>query len=129
MVKPLRFPCQGSQSRVLEEERSPNQRFDSLRLRWYLQEEAEKNQFRRVERQKERHKIPSDHGCKKRDIRHHSHGLSYGGRKTMQKTRIYSQSIMHSLMEAYGLSATKLERRALTDTARISPGGPDPQHD
>ncbi|KAK8575194.1 hypothetical protein V6N13_033566 [Hibiscus sabdariffa] len=54
---------------------------------------------------------------------------SYGGRKTMQKTRIDSQSIMHALMEDCGLSAMKLERRALTDTARISPGGPDPQHD
>ncbi|KAK8612679.1 hypothetical protein V6N13_092790 [Hibiscus sabdariffa] len=41
----------GSESRVLKEEKSPNQRFDSLRLRQYLQEEAEKNQFHRVERQ------------------------------------------------------------------------------
>ncbi|KAK8675499.1 hypothetical protein V6N13_033565 [Hibiscus sabdariffa] len=41
----------GSESRVLIEERSLNQRFDSMRLRRYLQEEAEKNQFRRVERQ------------------------------------------------------------------------------
>ncbi|KAK8503984.1 hypothetical protein V6N13_092791 [Hibiscus sabdariffa] len=54
---------------------------------------------------------------------------SYGGRKTMQKTRTDSQSIKHALMEAYGLSAMKLERRALTETSRISPGGPDPQHE
>ncbi|KAK8485093.1 hypothetical protein V6N11_073314 [Hibiscus sabdariffa] len=47
---------------------------------------------------------------------------SYGGRKIMQKTRIDSKSILHALMAVY-------ERRVLTDTSRLSPGGPDPQHD
>lgn len=51
---------------------------------------------------------------------------SHAGRKTMQK-RIDSQSIIHALA-GYDLSATKQGRRVMTDTSRISPGGPDPQH-
>ena len=51
---------------------------------------------------------------------------SYAGRKTMQK-RIDSQSIIHALA-GYDLSARKLDRRVLTGATRVSPGGPDPQH-
>ncbi|XVF25688.1 hypothetical protein REPUB_Repub13aG0235300 [Reevesia pubescens] len=51
---------------------------------------------------------------------------SYGGRKTMQK-RIDSQSIIHALT-GYDLSAMKHDRRVLTDAERVSPGGPDSQH-
>ncbi|KAB2029445.1 hypothetical protein ES319_D05G164300v1 [Gossypium barbadense] len=53
---------------------------------------------------------------------------SYGGRKTMQK-RIDSRSIIKALT-GYDLSAMKHDgKRVLTDVSRISPGGPDPQHD
>ena len=51
---------------------------------------------------------------------------SYAGRKTMQR-RIDSQSVIHALA-GYDLSAMKNDRRVLTDATRISPGGPDPQH-
>ncbi|XWS15818.1 hypothetical protein CRYUN_Cryun34aG0034300 [Craigia yunnanensis] len=51
---------------------------------------------------------------------------SYAGRKTMQK-RIDSQSIIHALA-GYDLSVMKHDRRVLTEASRISPGGPDPQH-
>lgn len=52
--------------------------------------------------------------------------ISYGGRKTMQK-RIDSQSILHALV-GYDPSEMKHDKRMLTDAERVSPGGPDPQH-
>ncbi|XVF40379.1 hypothetical protein PTKIN_Ptkin01aG0108600 [Pterospermum kingtungense] len=51
---------------------------------------------------------------------------SYGRRKTLQK-RIDSQSIIHALT-GYDLSAMNHERRVLADATRVSPGGPDSQH-
>ncbi|XVF87364.1 hypothetical protein PTKIN_Ptkin18bG0114300 [Pterospermum kingtungense] len=50
----------------------------------------------------------------------------YGGRKTMQK-RIDSQSILHALA-GYDLSEMKHDKRVLTEATRVSPGGPDSQH-
>ncbi|XVE51439.1 hypothetical protein DITRI_Ditri02bG0040500 [Diplodiscus trichospermus] len=52
--------------------------------------------------------------------------MGYAGRKTVQK-RIDSRSIIHALA-GYDLSAVKRDRRVLTDATRVSPGGPDPQH-